>query len=85
RYREASFNLHDGARFYVSLESELQKIKDGCLDFAMARHLEALELLGTGETPVDLAQTPEQPDGGGQPNLVWDPTMPLKYTTTPKR
>ncbi|KAJ2838594.1 pH-response regulator protein palA/rim20 [Coemansia erecta] len=85
RYREASFNLHDGARFYVSLESELQKLKDGCLDFAMARHLDALEQLGLshGETPTDLAQAPEQASNAAmqQPNLVWDPTMPLKYTT----
>ncbi|KAJ2665009.1 pH-response regulator protein palA/rim20 [Coemansia sp. RSA 1199] len=85
RYREASFNLHDGARFYVSLDSELQKLKDGCLDFAMARHLDALEQLGLshGETPTDLAQAPEQGSNAAvqQPNLVWDPTMPLKYTT----
>ncbi|KAJ2144360.1 pH-response regulator protein palA/rim20, partial [Coemansia sp. RSA 637] len=85
RYREASFNLHDGARFYVSLESELQKLKGGCLDFAMARHLDALEQLGLshGETPTDLAQAPEQASNAAmqQPNLVWDPTMPLKYTT----
>ncbi|KAJ1858851.1 pH-response regulator protein palA/rim20 [Coemansia sp. RSA 1822] len=85
RYREASFNLHDGARFYVSLDSELQKLKDGCLDFAMARHLDALEQLGLshGETPTDLAQAPEQDSNAAaqQPNLVWDPTMPLKYTT----
>ncbi|KAJ2609691.1 pH-response regulator protein palA/rim20 [Coemansia sp. RSA 1365] len=93
RYREASFNLHDGARFYGSLEAELTKLKDGCLDFAMARHIDALELMGVGqgETPVDLAQAPESSDLSlnhhpqQQPppppqNLVWDPSMPLKYT-----
>ncbi|KAJ1849201.1 pH-response regulator protein palA/rim20, partial [Coemansia sp. RSA 2708] len=86
RYREASFNLHDGARFYASLEAELQKLKTGCVDFAMARHLEALELLGLshGETPTDLAQTPEHIGSASAqqqppPNLVWDPSMPLKY------
>ncbi|KAJ1744260.1 pH-response regulator protein palA/rim20 [Coemansia sp. RSA 1086] len=87
RYREASFNLHDGARFYTSLEAELLKLKNGCADFAMARHLDALELMGVsqGETPVDLAETPEQTNATSQPsappNLVWDPTMPLKYRT----
>ncbi|KAJ2763577.1 pH-response regulator protein palA/rim20, partial [Coemansia nantahalensis] len=46
RYREASFNLHDGSRFYASLEAELAKLRRGCEDFAMARHLDALELMG---------------------------------------
>ncbi|KAJ2083101.1 pH-response regulator protein palA/rim20 [Coemansia sp. RSA 988] len=97
RYREASFNLHDGSRFYASLESELTKLRDGCSDFAMARHIDALELMGVrqGETPADLAQAPENSNVSlteqylqrqqQQPpppqNLVWDPSMPLKYTT----
>ncbi|KAJ2851452.1 pH-response regulator protein palA/rim20 [Coemansia brasiliensis] len=87
RYREASFNLHDGARFYTSLEAELLKLKNGCVDFAMARHLDALELMGVGqgETPADLAEAPELSSDTSQPsapaNLVWDPTMPLKYRT----
>ncbi|KAJ1732428.1 pH-response regulator protein palA/rim20 [Coemansia biformis] len=87
RYREASFNLHDGARFYASLETELAKLKNGCEDFAMARHLDAMELMGVahGETPADLARTPDGPIPGTRsqqqqrPNLVWDPSMPLKY------
>ncbi|KAJ2000169.1 pH-response regulator protein palA/rim20 [Coemansia thaxteri] len=87
RFREASFNLHDGARFYATLEAELVKLKEGCLDFAMARHLDALDLMGVGhgELPSDLSQAPE-PYGGSpaqrqqQPtNLVWDPSMPLRY------
>ncbi|KAJ2714904.1 pH-response regulator protein palA/rim20 [Coemansia spiralis] len=76
RYREASFNLHDGSRFYASLEAELTKLRRSCEDFAMARHLDALEL--TGAAPADLAQAPDG-RAAPPPNLVWDPTMPLKY------
>ncbi|KAI9500151.1 pH-response regulator protein palA/rim20 [Coemansia spiralis] len=89
RYRESSFNLHDGTRFYSSLEAELQKLKDNCLDFTMARHLDALDLIGAshGEIPDDISQTPGHPtrmhpnsqQQQQQTNLVWDPTMPLKY------
>ncbi|KAJ2556809.1 pH-response regulator protein palA/rim20 [Coemansia sp. RSA 1836] len=91
RFRDASFNLHDGARFYAMLEAELQKLKEGCLDFAMARHLDALDLMGVGhgELPSDISQAPEQLGAAGlpsrerqqPPNLVWDPSMPLKYAT----
>ncbi|KAJ2403029.1 pH-response regulator protein palA/rim20 [Coemansia sp. RSA 2559] len=94
RFREASFNLHDGTRFYATLESELARLKESCLDFAMARHLDALDLVGVGhgEIPDDLSKTPpgssplqhqqqqqRQQQQQQQPNLVWDPTMPLKY------
>ncbi|KAJ1664129.1 pH-response regulator protein palA/rim20, partial [Coemansia sp. RSA 1646] len=93
RFREASFNLHDGTRFYATLESELARLKENCLDFAMARHLDALDLVGAGhgEIPDDLSKTPpgsssqisssqqQQQQQRQQPNLVWDPTMPLKY------
>ncbi|KAJ1736513.1 pH-response regulator protein palA/rim20 [Coemansia sp. Benny D160-2] len=95
RFREASFNLHDGMRFYTTLEAELRKLKESCLDFAMARHLDALDLVGAGhgEIPEDLAKTPDTLAGSShasqqrqpqqqqqqQPNLMWDPTMPLKY------
>ncbi|KAJ1965529.1 pH-response regulator protein palA/rim20 [Dipsacomyces acuminosporus] len=96
RYREASFNLHDGSRFYATLESELQKLKAGCLDFAMARHLDALDLMGVSQSdlPADLSQTPEVLQQRQQQNhhhhqqqqqqpasYTWDPTMPLKYNT----
>ncbi|KAJ2701669.1 pH-response regulator protein palA/rim20 [Coemansia sp. IMI 209128] len=91
RFRDASFNLHDGARFYATLEAELQKLKEGCLDFAMARHLDALDLMGVGhgEIPSDILQFPEQHSASPvqqqkrqhPPNLVWDPSMPLKYAT----
>ncbi|KAJ1898801.1 pH-response regulator protein palA/rim20 [Kickxella alabastrina] len=85
RYREASFNLHDGSRFYASLEGELLKLREGCLDFTMARHMDALELIGVGqgEHPTDLSQAPDQDNQQQQQptNLVWDPTMPLKYTS----
>ncbi|KAJ2892822.1 pH-response regulator protein palA/rim20, partial [Coemansia aciculifera] len=91
RFRDASFNLHDGARFYATLEAELQKLKEGCLDFAMARHLDALDLMGVGhgELPSDISQAPEHlgapvlpvRERQQPPNLVWDPSMPLKYAT----
>ncbi|KAI8323652.1 BRO1-domain-containing protein [Martensiomyces pterosporus] len=82
RYREASFNLHDGARFYTTLENDLHKLKEGCLDFAMARHLDALDLMGVSQSdlPSDISQTPEQQQQHPA-NLVWDPTMPLRYST----
>ncbi|KAJ2855650.1 pH-response regulator protein palA/rim20 [Coemansia erecta] len=84
RFREASFNLHDGLRFYATIESDLNKLKDNCMDFAMARHLNAKDLLGISHEEMNavLAHSSGQPSGSQQqdPNAIWDPSMPLRYT-----
>ncbi|KAJ1879910.1 pH-response regulator protein palA/rim20 [Coemansia sp. RSA 1722] len=83
RFREASFNLHDGLRFYAKTESDLAKLKDSCLDFAMARHLNAKDLLGISQEEMSavLSHSVGQPGSLQQgANNTWDPSMPLRYT-----
>ncbi|KAJ2724350.1 pH-response regulator protein palA/rim20 [Coemansia sp. Benny D115] len=89
-YRESSFSLHEGLRSYASLEGELVQLKEKCLDFKMARHMDAIDLAGSilngGST--NLAQHPfEQGRSGSgasqrhapRTDNTWDPSMPLKY------
>ncbi|KAJ1814999.1 pH-response regulator protein palA/rim20 [Coemansia sp. RSA 2598] len=78
RFREVSFNLHDGLRFYAKIESDLAKLKDSCMDFAMARHLNAKDILGISQE--DMSAALSQSSGQGGANAVWDPSMPLRYS-----
>lgn len=82
-YREITNKLHEGIKSYAVLDIELQKLKEQCEDFEYARKLDARELQGVSHessVPAVPEPTSSQNRSGPPANLVWDPSMPVKYS-----
>ncbi|PVU92149.1 hypothetical protein BB561_003997 [Smittium simulii] len=45
RFHEISSGLNEGSEFYANLILKLEELKNNCVDFCMARNIEALEFL----------------------------------------
>ncbi|KAJ1911231.1 pH-response regulator protein palA/rim20 [Mycoemilia scoparia] len=88
KYNHISTNLHEGVKFYDSLKGQLEKLKNNCIDFSLARNMEVVDLVESHNraSSTDVTKTPpgQNNDGKHQPSApiarVWDPSMPLNYT-----
>ena len=89
RYNNISVNLHEGVKFYDSLKDQLEKLKNNCVDFSLARHMEVTDLVDNSRhdtSAVDLSMTPsDHVSASKQAPKTWDPSIPLQYKPRRKK
>ncbi|PWA02065.1 hypothetical protein BB558_001806 [Smittium angustum] len=87
RFNDISKTLREGLVFYSNMMEGVLELRNNCVDFGLARNMQAQDLMPISNSTNESSQQNQQ-RSSTSPSIVagtWDPSKPLQYNTPRRR